>query len=122
MEILDEIIAMNALSAELNPDWPESDYIFLSKEGKPIQRNAFNVSLQKANARLKKPIKKHLSSHIFRHTLVSTLAESNVPLKAIMDRVGHKDARTTSQIYTHVTKSMEQAVLDALDTVALNRK
>ena len=50
MEILDEIIAMNALSAELNPDWPESDYIFLSKEGKPIQRNAFNVSLQKANA------------------------------------------------------------------------
>ena len=63
-----------------------------------------------------------LSSHIFRHTLVSTLAESNVPLKAIMDRVGHKDARTTSQIYTHVTKSMEQAVLDALDTVALNRK
>lgn len=122
MEILDEIIAMNALSAELNPDWPESDYIFLSKEGKPIQRNAFNVSLQKANARLKKPIKKHLSSHIFRHTLVSTLAESNVPLKAIMNRVGHKDARTTSQIYTHVTKSMEQAVLDALDTVALNRK
>ncbi len=50
------------------------------------------------------------------------LAESNVPLKAIMSRVGHKDAKTTNQIYTHVTKIMEQAVLDALDTVALNLK
>ena len=39
-----------------------------------------------------------------------------------MARVGHKDSKTTNQIYTHVTKSMEQAVLDALDTVALNRK
>ena len=39
-----------------------------------------------------------------------------------MSRVGHKDAKTTNQIYTHVTKGMKQAALDVLDTVTLNRK
>ena len=38
-----------------------------------------------------------------------------------MSWLGHEDKKTTNQIYTHVTKGMEQAVLDALDTVALNR-
>lgn len=50
------------------------------------------------------------------------LVESDVALKAIVTRVGHKDTKATNQIYTHVTESMHQAVLDALDTVALSRR
>lgn len=58
---------------------------------------------------------KKLTSHIFRHTLVSHLAENRVPLKAIMDRVGHADAKTTIQIYTHVTKKMKSNVADIME-------
>lgn len=47
--------------------------------------------------------------------LVSRLAENNVPLKAIMDRVGHADAKTTIQIYTHVTKKMKSNVADIME-------
>ena len=122
IEIIDELIMLNKLESSVKKNWPETDYIFLNNKGYPIQRNSFNISLQKANKRLDKPIKKHLSSHIFRHTLVSNLAENNIPLKAIMSRVGHKDAKTTNQIYTHVTKNMEHAVLDVLDTISANRK
>ncbi len=50
------------------------------------------------------------------------LVESDVALKAIVTRVGHKDTKATNQIYTHVTESMHQAVLDSLDIVALNLK
>ncbi|EFO00767.1 hypothetical protein SMSK597_0720 [Streptococcus mitis SK597] len=39
-----------------------------------------------------------------------------------MSRVDYKDAKATNQISTHVTKSMKQAVIDSLDTVALNQK
>ncbi len=39
-----------------------------------------------------------------------------------MVRVGHKDAKTTNQIHTHVTESLHQALLNALDSVALNHK
>lgn len=122
IEIIDEILGLNTFSANTKLGWPKTDYIFLNNRGKPIQRNSFNITLQKANSRLKNPIQKPLSSHIFRHTLVSMLAEKNVPLKAIMARVGHKDSKTTIQIYTHVTKNMKTHVADILDTIAQSRK
>lgn len=122
IEIIDEILGLNTFSANTKLDWPKTDYIFLNNRGKPIQRNSFNITLQKANSRLKNPIQKPLSSHIFRHTLVSMLAEKNVPLKAIMARVGHKDSKTTIQIYTHVTKNMKTHVADILDAIAQSRK
>ncbi len=68
--------------------------------------------------KLEKPINQPLSSHIFRHTLLSTLAEKN----AIMVRVEHKNAKTVNNIYTHVSKRMEQATLKVLNTISLNRK
>ena len=122
IEIIDEFIKLNELAASTNPELSDTDYIFLNNHGKPIQRNAFNITLQKANQRLDKPINKPLSSHIFRHTLISMLAERNVPVKAIMARVGHKDSNTTMQIYTHVTKSMKSNIENILDTIANSRK
>lgn len=122
IEIIDEFIKLNDLAKNTDPNWPDTDYIFLNNQGKPIQRNAFNITLQKANQRLDKPINKVLSSHIFRHTLISMLAERNIPVKAIMARVGHKDSKTTMQIYTHVTKSMKTNIENTLDAIANDRK
>lgn len=122
MEILDEFIKLNDITSSATIGFPETDYIFLNSRGKPMQRNSFNASLQKANQRLDKPINKPLSSHIFRHTLISMLAENNIPIKAIMARVGHKDSNTTMQIYTHVTKSMKSNIEGILDMIANNRK
>ncbi|EQL81745.1 integrase domain protein [Streptococcus pyogenes GA19681] len=38
-----------------------------------------------------------------------------MPLKSIMERVGHADAKTTAQIYTHVTKKMKSSVADIME-------
>ncbi len=54
---------------------------------------------------------KHLTTYIFRHTHISMLAELGVPLKTIMQRVGHNYPNTTLSIYTHVTKSMHDDVI-----------
>ncbi|MGT2793267.1 tyrosine-type recombinase/integrase [Streptococcus pasteurianus] len=114
-EILDEIQLINGLEKNTNKNYKETGYIFISRNGIPLQDNSFNKSIQAANDRLSKPIPKHLTSHIFRHTLVSFLAEKGIPLKAIMDRVGHSDSKTTIQIYTHITKNMKSQVVDVLD-------
>ncbi|HFI0917665.1 TPA: tyrosine-type recombinase/integrase [Streptococcus suis] len=115
MEIIQELEFMNELEKNTNPRYRDMGYIFTTKNGVPIQTNSFNLALKKANERLEKPIQKNLTSHIFRHTLVSRLAENNVPLKAIMDRVGHADAKTSIQIYTHVTKKMKSNVADIME-------
>lgn len=121
-EILDEAIKIRDLNKSLNPNWITMDrsYIFVTNRGVPIQRNySFNESIKAANQRLEHPINKPISSHIFRHTLVSYLAEKGVPLKAIMDRVGHEDSDTTMKIYTHATNRMKDKVVDVIDELSL---
>lgn len=97
-----------------NPKFKALDYIFVTKNGVPVQNNSFNLGLKKAGARVNLE-NKNLSSHIFRHTHISWLAEKGYPLKAIMDRVGHEDSKVTNQIYTHVTKNMRSDILGGLE-------
>lgn len=47
------------------------------------------------------------------------LAEMNVPLKAIMQRVGHNDPNTTLQIYTHVTENMKAETRAKLERISI---
>lgn len=115
IEIIKEIEFMNELEKNTNERYQDMGYVFTTKNGIPTQINSFNLALKKANERLDEPIKKNLTSHIFRHTLVSRLAENKVPLKAIMDRVGHADSKTTIQIYTHVTKKLKANVADVME-------
>nr|WP_263595698.1 tyrosine-type recombinase/integrase [Streptococcus pneumoniae] len=61
--------------------------------------------------------RKNLSSHIFRHSHISFLAESGLPIKSIMDRVGHSNAKMTLEIYSHTTEDMEDKLVNKLDTI-----
>ncbi|EOI57447.1 tyrosine-type recombinase/integrase [Enterococcus gilvus] len=111
-ELIDELIADNILSGRGNE---AEDYIFVSSNDTPLTLHAFNAVLHKVEEELE--LEKSLSSHIFRHSHVSLLSELGVPLKAIMERVGHSDANTTLSIYNHVTKKSKQQVIDKLNSL-----
>lgn len=49
-----------------------------------------------------------LTPHSLRHTHTSLLAAAGVPLDEIMDRLGHKDDKTTRLVYLHVTKERKK--------------
>ena len=115
-ELIVRTILENTLDST-NERYHDRGFIFVTLSGTPIQINSFNLALKRAGKRV--GIDKHLSSHIFRHTHVSLLAEQNVPLKAIMDRIGHEDAETTNKIYTHVTDKMRFDTVDALNKIGL---
>ena len=53
--------------------------------------------------------------HTLRHTHGTKLFENGANIKAIQTRLGHKDIRTTLQIYTHTTKTMEQDAVDIFE-------
>lgn len=46
----------------------------------------------------------NITPHKFRHTHVSLLAELDIGLQEIMDRLGHEDDNVTKNVYWHVTK------------------
>lgn len=111
-ELIEQTIADNILSGR---GTEAEDYIFVSSNDTPLTLHAFNAVLHKVEEELE--LEKSLSSHIFRHSHVSLLSELGVPLKAIMERVGHSDANTTLSIYNHVTKKAKQQVIDKLNSL-----
>ena len=118
IEIIEEFIELHKLRKNTNPNYKDMGFIFVSANGIPIHKSSIGKLMKNANATLKKPINKPLHPHILRHTLISTLAEINIPLKAIPQRVGHKDnGKTTMEIYTHVTKNIKSKVVDVLDKI-----
>ena len=94
----------------------DDDYIFcLEVWNSPITLASFIQAIKKYGA--KAGIEKNLSSHIFRHSHISFLAESGLPIKSIMDRVGHSNAKMTLEIYSHTTQDMEGKLVETLDSI-----
>ena len=91
----------------------DTGYIFTTQKGHPMYISGINTLL----AKLDYP--KHISTHVFRHTHISLLAEMGIPLKAIMQRVGHHNPNTTLSIYTHVTDAMQDEVVEKLNAISL---
>lgn len=108
IKIIEELILENKTNI---PDYNDSSYIFISsyKRQTPLTIHAYNDMLHRVEEELS--FKKILTSHIFRHSHISLLAEMNVPLKAIMERVGHADSDTTLSIYNHVTRNARANLL-----------
>ena len=118
IEIIEEFIGLHKIRKSTNPNYKDMGFIFVSANGIPIHKSSIGKLMKNANATLKNPINKPLHPHMLRHTLISTLAENNIPLKAITQRVGHKDnGKTTMEIYTHVTKNIKSKVVDVLDKI-----
>lgn len=92
-------------------DKDDESYIFTNTDGGPIDLSYVNKILRQIH------YDKHLSTHIFRHTHISILAEAGVSLKAIMQRVGHNEPATTLSVYTHVTDAMENEAVEAIEKI-----
>lgn len=97
----------------------QSGFLFLNKKGFPYHLSGLNAYLARtfeASGLSKSGVFK-LSSHVLRHSHISLLVELNVPLRLIMDRVGHSDEKTTLNIYTHITQTMERSLSEKMESL-----
>lgn len=111
IKILNTIITDNKRQSLWFKGYNEQGYIFTAKRGSPYDMQYINKLLKQVHIK-----GKHLTTHIFRHTHISMLAELGIPLKAIMQRVGHNDPATTLSIYTHVTQHMKDDIVEKLNS------
>ena len=77
------------------------------------------LNINNANTMLKRIAKRHdltkpISTHYFRHTHVSVLADMNVPLRVIQKRIGHSRSDITQKIYLHVTQQVQSDFEDRI--------
>lgn len=113
IEILKQIRIENMKAAAWSKTYTEKGYFFTVSTGNPIRYTDVNRILRA----LKLP--RHISTHVFRHTHIFLLAELGVPLKTIMERVGHINPQTTLAVYSHASEKMHRDAADKLDKISM---
>ena len=111
LDIIKEQIIENATNGF------DTDFIFINTLGEPITNVRVIAALKRHGQKI--GIDKNITTHMFRHSHISLLAELGIPLTAIMDRVGHSDSKTTLEIYSHVTQKMVSDISSKLDKIKL---
>lgn len=113
INLLKTLILENKKENQWNEDFIDRGYIFTNTAGSPIDLNKINNIIKEATDI--SSIKKRVTTHTLRHTHISTLAQLGINLKAIQERVGHSDYKTTLEIYTHVTDQMAKDMMNRLE-------
>lgn len=123
IEILDTLIEENHYKKKVssNKDFNNEGYIFITLNESMTNRgrrggNPYDAKYVNKKLKLLKVSNKDITSHIFRHTHISRLAEAGQTIPAIMQRVGHSDSKTTLEIYMHVTNKMKSSI-EALENI-----
>jgi integrase/recombinase XerC len=100
--------AQAAITAYLKEGRPQllgkkkTDAVFINRYGKPlIERRIQKIVKQYA---LQGGIKKRVHPHTIRHTFATHLLDGGADLRVVQELLGHASL-TTTQIYTHVSKT-----------------
>ena len=117
-----------------NPSWEQfrigkyTGFVFLNANGKPFTPSAIFDKIQTivvscnqeeqlaANLENRKPcyIPK-ISPHILRHTFCTRMCEVERNSKVVQEVMGHKNLRTTMDVYNNLTSETKRASFSAID-------
>lgn len=61
-----------------------------------------------------------ITTHGLRHTHCSLLFEAGATIKEVQFRLGHKDVKTTLDVYTHVTKKAKASTIEKFENYLSN--
>jgi integrase len=95
-------------------DWEETDFLFCSKNGKPL----WPSNLAKRYQRLLKAADvPQLSIHALRHTFATVCFLNEIPAEQVQTAAGHSSIRTTKDMYANYLPQLATKAITALSEV-----
>ena len=95
--------------------WEESGFVFTTEHGSPIEsywlRRHFVKVLEKAGLA-------HMRFYDLRHSCASLLLAQGIPLRSIMELLGHSSLSLTANTYTHLLPALQRETAQAWDRLA----
>ena len=85
----------------------ETEHVFLSRTGRPLERIALWMLVEKYGRR--SGLLKQISPHVLRHCFATHLLGGGADLRVVQELLGHSDVATT-QIYTHVDQGRLKSI------------
>jgi integrase len=91
----------------------DRDYVFPREDGEPYYPRYFTDQWEDACVAAGVPV---IVLHDARHTSATAGADAGVPEHVMQKRLGHADARTTREVYTHVLPESERRAAELMDS------
>jgi integrase len=107
-------IRQEAERARAGVVYRDGDYVFCREDGQPYYPKYFTEQWASACGDAKVPV---IALHDARHTSATTGADAGVPEHVMQRRLGHADARTTREVYTHVLPDSERRAAEVMEAI-----
>ena len=85
--------------------------VFTKPDGEPYHPQGLSKLLGRVSVEIGLP---RLTAHGLRHTCATLMLASGVPPKVAAERLGHADPMLFTNLYSHVTPSMQRAAADKI--------
>jgi len=100
------------------PGWVDSGFVFTVPHGEPLDADRLRRSFAALLTRAGLP---RMRFYDLRHACASLLLSQGVPLRSIMELLGHSTITLTANTYTHLLPAMRRETADAWDRLPLAR-
>jgi len=94
--------------------WRERGLVFTTRSGGPLDGSAVTKDFQRCLAAAGLP---KMRFHELRHSAASLMLAQGLPLRTVMEVLGHSTITLTANTYSHLLPSLMDEAADAIDRV-----
>ena len=107
-------VEMMKLAEQAGKPWSESNLVFPNTKGKMVYSRNLQSTLEKIFTRAGID---GATMHTLRHTYATRCFEAGVDIKAVSGQLGHKNVKTTYNIYVHLLEDTKEKEIDKLGEI-----
>ena len=96
--------------------WTETGYLFVQEDGTPLKPDAVTRAFEAHTVAAGLPRRR---LHDLRHSHATLGLAAGIPTKVMSERLGHARTAITEDLYSHVTKTMQEDAAATLGSLVL---